>query len=398
VAVSVAKRALTGVATVVATGAIVAIAAEMFQGSFQDTVPLTVLSQRAGLVMNPDAKVELLGVQVGKVASIEQRHDGQAALHLAMDPDALRQIPANVAVNITSTTVFGAKFVEFVAPVNPAPQALAPGAVLNAGNVTVEINTVFERLTQVLDTIDPAKLNATLGAIAAAFRGRGDQIGRTLTDFDHYLATLEPSLPNLSHELEALPTVAAAYGDAAPDLLTTAQNATRLSDTVVDQQRNLDAFLVSTTGLADIGNEVLSTNRQPLADALHLLAPTTDLTNEYAPALRCGLQALVHITHGVPLELPGVVTSTGFVLGRERYRYPENLPKVAATGGPHCGDMDLPALPMEFRPPILVMDDGADPTQYGNQGILLNSDGLKQLLFGPLDGPPRNSAQIGMPG
>ena len=36
--------------------------------------------------------------------------------------------------------------------------------------------------------------------------------------------------------------------------------------------------------------------------------------------------------------------------------------------------------------------------QYGNQGILLNSDGLKQMLFGPLDGPPRNSLQIGMPG
>jgi len=93
-----------------------------------------------------------------------------------------------------------------------------------------------------------------------------------------------------------------------------------------------------------------------------------------------------------------VVDSVGLVLGRERYRYPQNLPKVAATGGPHCADMGLPALPSEFSPPILVMDDGADPTQYGNQGILLNSDGLKQLLFGPLDGPPRNSAQIGMPG
>ena len=41
---------------------------------------------------------------------------------------------------------------------------------------------------------------------------------------------------------------------------------------------------------------------------------------------------------------------------------------------------------------------GANQAQYGNQGILLNSDGLKQALFGPLDGPPRNTAQIGQPG
>ena len=36
--------------------------------------------------------------------------------------------------------------------------------------------------------------------------------------------------------------------------------------------------------------------------------------------------------------------------------------------------------------------------RYGNQGILLDSDGLKNWLFGPIDGPPRNTAQIGMPG
>ena len=58
----------------------------LFQGSFTETTPVTVISQRAGLVMNPDAKVKMRGVQVGKVASIESRPDGQAVLHLAMYP------------------------------------------------------------------------------------------------------------------------------------------------------------------------------------------------------------------------------------------------------------------------------------------------------------------------
>ena len=51
-----------------------------------------------------------------------------------------------------------------------------------------------------------------------------------------------------------------------------------------------------------------------------------------------------------------------------------------------------------MRPPYVVTDVGANQAQYGNQGILLNSDGLKQALFGPIAGPPRNSAQIGQPG
>jgi hypothetical protein len=75
-----------------------------------------------------------------------------------------------------------------------------------------------------------------------------------------------------------------------------------------------------------------------------------------------------------------------------------NLPKVAATGGPHCTDIGLPIVPPNWRPPTVVADDGADPTAYGNQGILLNSDALKQWLFGPIPGPPRNTAQIGQPG
>ena len=55
-------------------------------------------------------------------------------------------------------------------------------------------------------------------------------------------------------------------------------------------------------------------------------------------------------------------------------------------------------MPFDYYPPYVVADIGANPWRYGNQGILLNSDGLKQLLFGPIDGPPRNSAQIGQPG
>jgi hypothetical protein len=58
----------------------------------------------------------------------------------------------------------------------------------------------------------------------------------------------------------------------------------------------------------------------------------------------------------------------------------------------------MPDVPYEGRPPYVVADIGVNPFKYGNQGVLLNSDGIKQWLFGPIDGPPRNSAQIGQPG
>jgi phospholipid/cholesterol/gamma-HCH transport system substrate-binding protein len=391
-------RPFAGLLTVLAIIGIVALAVGLFRASFTKTVPLTVLSPRAGLVMNPDARVKMRGVQVGKVKSIENLPDGTAALHLAMDPSQMRLIPANVNANIASSTVFGSKFVELEPPDQPSAQALKPGQVINAEHVTVEINTVFQQLVNVLDKVDPAKLNETLGAISKAFNGRGEKLGQALTDFDQLFAKLDPSLPNLEHEMQTLPPVANAYADAAPDLMTTADNATRISRTLVDEQQNLDTVLISATGLADVGNDVIGGNRQAITDVLHLLVPTTELLDRYNDNIRCSLGGIAAFSHSPPLPDPGVLVSIAFTLGIERYRYPHDLPKVNAKSGSLCESQKLPNVPPEWYPPFVVSDVGANPWQYGNQGILLNSEGLKSWLFGQLDGPPRNSQQIGMPG
>ena len=55
-------------------------------------------------------------------------------------------------------------------------------------------------------------------------------------------------------------------------------------------------------------------------------------------------------------------------------------------------------MPFNTNAKLVVTDIGANPAQYGNPQLLLNFDGLKQLLYGPIDGPPRNPAQVGQQG
>ena len=389
-------RPLVGLATVVAIAGVVLSAITLFQGGFTQTVPVTVVSPRAGLVMNQDAKVEMRGVQVGRVDSIEPRPNGRAALHLAMYPSVLHLIPANVLVDITTPTVFGAKFVQLVPPAEPSAQSLHAGQVLDSQHVTVEINTIFQRLNSVLDKVDPAKLNEAFGALGQALSGRGQKIGQAFSDLDSFLAKMEPSLPALSHDIEVFPAVANAYADAAPDLVKTAASSVRISQSIVDEQHDLDALLIAAIGLADIGNDVLGSNRKPLTDVLRLLVPTTDLTSQHSKGLNCFLAGIAAGSTAPLFPVPGAFVDAGFTFGAERYRYPTNLPKVAATGGPHC--LDLPKVPFNKYEPFVVGDVGANPAQYGNPQLLLNFDGLKQLLYGPIAGPPRNSAQIGQPG
>ena len=87
-----AVRIWTGAVAVAVAIAVIAGAVVMFRGGVAPTASVTVLSPRAGLVMNPEAKVKLHGAQVGKVVAIDALPDGQAAIRLAMDPDYLSLI------------------------------------------------------------------------------------------------------------------------------------------------------------------------------------------------------------------------------------------------------------------------------------------------------------------
>jgi virulence factor Mce-like protein len=389
------QRLLAGVGTATALLGMVALAISMFRGDFHQGLPVTVHSARAGLVLNADAKVKLHGVQIGHVTSINTQPDGQATIELSLDETHTDLVPANVLVEIASPTAFGAKSVELIDPEHPSAQRITAGQVIQARHVMVEINTVFQQLTTLLDHIAPDKLNETLSALGSALSGRGHRIGQAITDFDTFLTDIDQALPALSHDLATAPTVLNTYAEVAGDLLTTVENSTSLSQTIIDEQHHLDEFLLSATGLAQTGTPVLGANLQPLSEVLNLLVPTTDLTNEYNAALNCQITAMAYISNWAPLRVPGAEVLAGLTAGQERYRYPGDLPKAAATGGPRCEDLPVP---FSSRPRWVVADTGSNPWKYGNQNIVLNSDGLKQLLFGPIDGPPRNTAQIGQPG
>lgn len=337
------KKKLAAFGLVGGLAAIVAIALTLFVGGFTATAPIIVTSDRSGLVMEPDAKVKLRGVEVGRVASIEHSPSG-AILELAMQPGQLDLIPSNARVSIESTTVFGAKFVDIVVPDDPSSTPLAEGAVIAADNVTVEFNTVFEHLSDVLAQVQPEKLNATLGALSEALRGRGDELGATLVEADAYLAEMNPSLPQLRYDLAVGADVANLYADTAPDLMGTVGNATDVGNTIVDEQQQLDLLLMNVTGLANTGRDVLAENETQLVSALDLLGHTTGLLGEYSPELTCFITGLNDARIAFePMagtgKYPALMLSTSFMGGATPYNHEEDLPVVGATGGPNCWGM-----------------------------------------------------------
>ncbi|MEZ0342300.1 MCE family protein [Mycobacterium sp. pV006] len=320
-----------------------------FTGSLRSTVPVTLTSDRAGLVMETNAKVKLRGVQVGRVAEIAPtgQRDPQVALKLEIDQDQVQYIPANVEAQIRATTIFGAKFVDLVFPENPSGHIEA-NQTLRSRNVTTEVNTVFENLVEVLDHIDAAKLNSTLSALADGVRGQGELIGRATTDANQVLLALNPRNETITRDLRALTQFNETYSAAAQDILTTLDAASTTSETVVRQSKDLDALLLSTIGLSNSGINLLAPNQQNLVDAINVLAPTTNLLHKYSPSFTCLLLGAKQLLDGGGYEAPGgngrtIVFDAALTFGDDPYKYPQHLPIVGAKGGPGgkpgCGSL-----------------------------------------------------------
>src|SRR6201997_5425976 len=202
-----------------AVGVFLFVTLGAFSGTFRSYVPVTLASDRAGLVLETNAKVMLRGVQVGRVSQIGESSD-RASLRLEIDPDQIRYIPANVQAQISATTAFGAKFVELVYPQSPSPKRLTAGAVLHSKNVSTEGNTGLEKGLDLLKMTDPVKLNAVLTAVAEGVRGQGERMGEATTDLHQVLVALNARSDTIREDWRSFKKFNDTYDAAAHDIVT----------------------------------------------------------------------------------------------------------------------------------------------------------------------------------
>jgi len=358
-----------------------------YTAAFTSTQTVTVMSPRAGLVMDTDAKVKYRGIQIGEVRSIEYAGD-QAKLTLAIRSDEMRFVPSNATVRIAGTTVFGAKSVEFIPPEKPQQTSLRGGAEVQASAVQLEVNTLFQTLTDVLAKIDPISLNAALTALGEGLRGNGDDLGATLAGFNYYLQQLNPKLPTLQEDFRKTAEVGDIYADAAPDLVRVFDNAPTISNTLVDQQDNLNRTLLAATGLANNGTATLEPAADNYIAAIQRLRAPLKVLGEYSPMFGClfkGVsQAVDRFAPVIGGIRPGLFTSSNFLPGAPAYTYPESLPVVNASGGPNC--RGLPNIPSKqyggswYRSPFLVTDNAYVPFQP-NTELQFDAPSTLQFLF-----------------
>lgn len=362
-----------------------------FGGTFARTVPITVISDRSGLVMEPGAKVKVNGVEVGRVRDIAQA-DGRSELHLDIESRRFGLLTADTTAEIKATTAFGSKYVALHTSTSSASRPLVAGAQVTSSNVTTEVNTVFENLAGVMRHVDPAELNAALGAVAEGMRGRGKELGTTAAEADSALTRLNPAMPGLQRDLRDAAAVSQTYADVAPQLLDLLRYATTTADSVVAREAEVIEFLQAAVVFGESGAGLVNSVENDLISAMRLMVPTAGLLAKYSPELTCLMQQTVDTNeilehsfggnNGYSLDL-----DVGLLAGDDSYKYPQNLPEVRASGGPGGEPGCNPLITRDMYPsPVLVTDTGASIT--GATSPRLANPLFVDYLFGNIVGGP----------
>ena len=366
---------LAGLILALITITVVVLAYMQFRGDFLNREQLTMISSRAGLSMDPGAKVTYNGVEIGRVGKVQAVSVGdqpQAKITLDVDPKYFKFIPQNVNADITATTVFGNKYISFTSPKNPTPQRITPKDIIDVTSVTTEFNTLFETVVEVAQQVDPVKLNQTLSATAEALSGLGDRFGQSIVHGNEILADVNPQMPQIRQDNRLLADLGDVYANAAPDLFDGLKNAVTTARTLNEQQGNIDQALMAAVGFGNTGGDIFERSAPYLVRGTADLVPTSQLLDTYSPELFCMIRNYHDVEPKASAALGGngysLRTTSELMIGAGNpYVYPDNLPRVNARGGPEGRPGCWQPITRDLWPmPYLVMDTGASIAPYNH--------------------------------
>ncbi|MFF3565434.1 MCE family protein [Streptomyces sp. NPDC002574] len=375
---------------------LLSLAVAAYRQVFTPVVRITLQADTIGNQLEPAADVKLRGLIVGQVRDV--RADGtKATLGIALKPEHVADIPANVEARLLPKTLFGEKYVDLVVPRGPATRHIRAGDVITQDRTRagIEVQQLMNDLLPLLRTVRPAELNATLSAFADALEGRGDRIGGNLTRVQRYLHALNPHMPQIKEDIARFADVTEVYGDAAPDLLRVLRNTITTSRTLVERRDTFAALLTGTTAFARTGQDVLSDNADRIITLNRVSRPTLALLARYSPEFPCLLGGLAK---GEPLAEQAFAggemhITLEIVRPRPAYR-PGEEPRYADRSGPDCRGLPDPRVPA----PDLHLNDGtrassASASEQDLIGALVapvmgvpadQVPPVATLLFGPL--------------
>jgi phospholipid/cholesterol/gamma-HCH transport system substrate-binding protein len=299
------------VIVLVALAVIGALISLRSNGTFGSKPHVSAVVADAGGALRKGSDVKMGGVLVGKVSSVGRDKSGGVLIDMEMSEADLDYVPANVVARVLPATVFGTTFVDLVVHGSAAKDNLEAGADIKADATqdTLEFQQALDDIDRLVKALGPAELASAIGSASQALQGRGQQLAATTNTLNSYLARLNPRMPVVRDDLQALATTVGVIDDTAPDLLDATEDGLVFTNSLIHQEAALTQLLAGGIELADTGTEFLSSNQQRLVRWIRGIGGFVDVLYDNR---RAGITDAMTVNMALGTNLPNVLRA-GFL-------------------------------------------------------------------------------------
>lgn len=247
-------------------------------GDVKATARVVTLGDSLGV----NSPVKFRGLKVGRVVTVDNVRDagGLYRAHIVIDDEHAGMIPSNVVARVLPGTLFGAEYVELLAPGSASAGAgshpLTDGTVIAAdtSDETVRLMDTFSSLYRVIDQIDPVTLDKAVTQLADALDGRGDDLNGDVRRINTLVREYSDAEPTFYRDLDHITSNLDTFADVEPELAATLRNSLPVAKTISKKAKRIERLTRSTTRLSKHVNAFLGANTDTLAKLLKNTAPT----------------------------------------------------------------------------------------------------------------------------
>jgi virulence factor Mce-like protein len=335
-----------GLAFLVVLALLLGLSVASYRKAFTDVARVTLETDTAGNQLQEASDVKVRGVIVGDVREVKGNADG-ATIQLAIDPAYLDRIPADVTARLLPKTLFGERFVSLELPDDPSPERLADGDVIgqDRSENAIELQRVIDDTLPLLQAVQPDDLSFTLGAVANALRGKGDDLGANLAATGKYFGEVNTVLPQLQADISGLADFAETYEGAADDLLGVLDDLAVTNTTVVDQEEQLRRTFTVGTSSSNATAGFLERNERTLISLAQTSRPVLGVFAKYSPVYPCLLEGLARSVPRIGESFgtdgdPALNLNIQFTFPPRSQYKPGDQPAYVDTSPPDCRGLD----------------------------------------------------------
>src|SRR5882757_4147292 len=304
-------------------------------------------------------KVQIMGVQVGQIDTIEPAGD---KMKVTFHYDSKFKVPANATASILNPSLVASRNIQLSPPYTGGP-VMEDNAVIpiDRTQVPVEYDQLRDSLNRILTDLGPTPeepkgpFGDIIESAANGFAGKGEQLNKTLNGLSNALYTLNEGRGDLFSVVKSLALfVNALYKNDQQfvqlnnDLATFTNAFTNTDREVATALRDLNQLLSTTRGFLNENASVLTGDVNKLADVTNAILQ---------PEPRNGLETALHVFPNLAANAVNISSpNAGGVVGLpviNMYANPMQFLCSAIQAGSRLGYQDSAELCAQYLAPIL---------------------------------------------